>query len=151
MYKKQLRRKHMLIVILVLAGICILLILVLLFTSASDKESPLEKKEDATLDTIVQDDTIEENINKEPVSKNDTPLSKGDVPENEHENIEQNISFEDEVGLEEKPSADNGRPTTNPSKPPVTESSEPPSETEDSNLPPKAPVQDGEWGTPIQN
>lgn len=151
MHNKRFRRRRMLIVILVFMVMCLLLLLMLLFTTLSDRESLPENLEDNVSDIIVQDDLTEENLIEESASKDDTSSGKDVVSEKGFENISNNISFEDEEDLEEIPVTDDNQSATKPSKPPVTEPVEPPSETEDSAMPPKAPSQDGEWGTPIQN
>lgn len=98
--------------------------------SSGKHTAPVQSEEDTSNSAVYSEDKFDDPVQ--------TPESTSP---------DSGMSFEEEEEPEDAPP---------PSPPPVsdlpiTEPTQPPEEEETSSLPPRAPSQDGEWGTPVQN
>lgn len=130
------RRNTDVIVVMISVAAGVLLVLCLLFALMNGGKNHQDSKEASFSGTQLMEDTAGESFGVEDI-------------------IDSGMSFEEDENLEETPipthPSQNNPPKSSNVNQPTTKPSHPQTEESGSQLPPKAPRQEGEWGVPVQN
>ena len=152
------RRSHNGIVVLISGASVMLLLLSLLVVWMIGGQNHPDNEEAVSSGSTVSESAVEESSGKHtaPVqSEKDTSNSAVSFEDIFDDPVQTPKSTSPDSGMsfEEEEEPEDAPPPSPPhvSDLPITVPTQPPEEEESSSLPPKAPSQDGEWGTPVQN